>query len=126
MEKKRYYFSSYPTDYLLALLEQDSKKLTLLQANFYENSDDNNLHNNIVYLKTLVRLIRECITTRYLEENISLNKCGKMIIESSGIKQEILKDVFTRKVLEKEEFIDLEVLDNVMNMLNIENISFFF
>ena len=123
MEKNTYYFSKYPTGYLLALLEQTDNKMTLLKA---KNIQDKSVltYHRISYLKLLTTLMKECITERYLAEKKTLTEYGKMLIHAKKeVDKDILKDVFTTVLLEDSGLIGLDFLRKVINNLDIDHLQ---
>ena len=122
MKEKRYYFSNFPTEYLLMLLDQKERQKLQFKAKYLEKNDLKTF-NKIKYLEILTMLIRECLTERFLKEDMSLNKCGSLLLKSKKSKREILRNVFTIKVVEKEELIDLEMLKKIINELSIDNLQ---
>ena len=123
MEERRYYFSSFPTGYLLALLEQLDKKMTLLKV---KNLEDKSIltYHRIKYLNMLITLMRQCVTERYLTEKKTLTDYGKMLLGTKKeIDKDILKDVFTIKLLENNGLISLDFLKKIIKELDIDHLQ---
>ena len=123
MGKNTYYFSNYPTGYLLALLQQTDNKMTLLKARNIENKSVLTYH-RIRYLKVLTTLMRECLTERYLNEKKTLTEYGKMLISADKeVDKDILKDVFTTVLLEDSGLISLDFLKRVIKNLDVDHLQ---
>ena len=122
MGEKRYFFSSYPTSYLISLLEQKTKEVLKLKN---DNIEKNSIliSNRIFYLNFLIKMIKECVTERYLEEKMTLTKCGVELLSSMGIKKEIMQDVFTTKAINNNELIDLGLLHTIIDHLDIDHLQ---
>ena len=122
MKNKKYFFSRYPTSYLLAFLDQKEKEALRLKTKYLENNDVK-LFRRIKYLEVLIMLMKATVTERYLEENMSLTKCGCLLLKSRRSKREILKDVFTTKLINGNDLIEVELLEKVISELNIDNLQ---
>lgn len=123
MEKNTYYFSKYPTGYLLALIEQTDNKMTLLKAKNIEEKSKF-IYYRIKYLKVLITLMRECLTERYLNENKTLTEYGKMLLCSKReIEKDILKDVFTTVLIKNKGLIALSFYEKVISKLDIDHLQ---
>ena len=120
MAKKKGLNSIKP-ELLTIILENHTKELELLQSKETHKSS-NALINRICYLKYFNDIIENKIIERYLNEKISLNKCAKIILNTTGFKQDIFKKIFTLKVLDNDEFIPLDILQEVINLLDIDQL----
>lgn len=121
--EKTYYFSKYPTGYLIALIEQTDNKITLLKA---KNIEKKSLlvYRRIEYLKVLATLMKNCLTERYLNENHTLTEYGKMLLNAKReIEKDILKDVFTTVLIKNKGLIALSFYEKVISKLDIDHLQ---
>ncbi len=114
-------FMNCKPEVLTIVLENYVKELQRLELNKSINSSKE-LINRVCYLKNIIVIIENRIVEKYLKQKLSLEKCARKIISTTGLKQEIFKKIFLIKLLDNSEIIDLDLLINTLDLLDIDQL----
>lgn len=120
MIKRKSNFKYFSTDALFAILKQRIEEVNILKNKEYKSSL---LETRINDLEAFIRVVKNLLVERFLEENMSLSLCGKKLLDSEGIVQDVYKEVFTLELLEKDELMDINLLVEVVNKLDVDHIQ---
>lgn len=121
MKRRRSYFKSFPTSTLFIVLEQNKKESLELEKKLL-NHDNILLRERLKQVNLVISVSKKIIIERYLKDNTSLNRITELLIESTGIKEWVFKDLFVLKILESNEPISLELLQKAIDKLEIEQL----
>lgn len=108
----------FPIEALLIVYENninELEKLKLLDSNKYVNKRIKELENNIKYIKNV------CIN-KYMDSNISLNRCAKLFVSTKTRRKDIYQELFTKLLISGNGLISLDLLNRVIDELDIEYI----
>ena len=119
MSNRKSYFENFPTSTLFVVLEQNMKELSSLELNPKTNEI---LKKRMEQVELVVSVSRAILVNRYLQDNISLTKIARLVLESEGIRKSVYREVFTLRILEKDEIISFELLEKTINELDISEI----
>lgn len=121
MSNRKSYFENFSTSTLWIVLEQNFRELTTLELK-YATTPNKLLKDRIKQIKLVLEVSKNVVVNRYLQDNISLMKIANLLLNSEGIKKKVYQELFTLKVLEKEELISLELLSKVIQELDISEL----
>lgn len=121
MSNRKSYFENFSTSTLFVVLEQNFRELATLELK-YTCMPNKLLKKRIKQIKLVLEVSKNVIVRRYLQEDISLMKIAKLLLNNEGIKKEVYQEIFTLKVLEKDEIISLELLSRVIKELDISEL----
>ena len=121
MNNRRSYFENFSTSMLFVLLEQNLSELTALEAK-YDSIPNRLLKERIEQIKLVLEVSKNVVVNRYLQDNISLMEAANLLLNSEGIQKKVYQEVFTLKVLEKEELIQLDLLSKAIKELDINEL----
>lgn len=121
MNNRRSYFENFSTSMLFVLLEQNLSELTALEAK-YDSIPNRLLKERIEQIKLVLEVSKNVVVNRYLQDNISLMEAVNLLLNSEGIQKKVYQEVFTLKVLEKEELIQLDLLSKAIKELDINEL----
>ena len=119
MSKRRSWFGNFSIDSLFVLLKQSEKELEELNS-IEEPSVKLKLRKRDVEYS--IRVFKNLLVKRILESNISLTEISKNIMKTNDTIKDVYKEVFTLKLVDKDELIDIELLNNVIDTLNLEQV----
>lgn len=108
----------FPIEALLIVYENNVNeldRLKLLDNNKYVSKRIKELEYNIKYIKNT------CID-KYLDSNISLSKCAKLLISTNTRRKDIYQELFTNLLICGNGLISLDLLNSAINELDIEYI----
>lgn len=121
MKRRKSYLTNFPTETLFLVLEQNAKELLELEIKKVDKNSIQ-LQKRINQVKLTISIGKKELINRYLKGNISLNQVANLVCQSNGIRQDIYKELFTRKVIEENELISVDLLRKVINNLELEQI----
>ncbi|MDD6223598.1 MAG: hypothetical protein PUB18_01180 [bacterium] len=121
MNGRESYFANFSTSSLFVLLEQNLAQLTNLELKQTTN-DHSLLKNRIFQLQFAVSIIRSILIDRYLKEKISLTQIANYLLWATGIREDVYQELFTLKLLESDEFIELTLLEKAIHKLDMEKL----
>lgn len=122
MNKRKSFFLNFSTSSLFLVLEENVNALSALEVKL-NNNYNKHLKHQIKITELVIKTIKKEIINRYLKENVSLSKIANLVLNSDGIKKLIYQEIFTLRVIEKDEMISLDVLERVINGLDIDELS---
>lgn len=122
MSKKKSFFLNFSTNSLFLVLEENVNVLASLEVKL-NNNYNMHLKHQIKMTELVIKTVKKEIINRYLKEDIPLNKIANLVLSSDGIKKLIYQELFTLRVIEKDEMISLDVLERVINSLDIDELS---
>ncbi len=118
MSKRKSYYENFSTSSLFALLKQSYIELEL----FEEKKETRELKKAIFELEVLIRRIKKIIENRYIEEEASINRIATDYLNCDPYFKEVYKDIFLTRLLTADEFVDVNLINRVINTLDIEDI----
>lgn len=121
MKVRKSYLTNFPTNHLFIVLEQNQKELLDLEMKQL-NRSNSLLRERIKQVKLTIAIIRNTIIERYLDSQVSLRECAKMLIISKGVKESVYQEVFTLKLLGVNEIIPLDLLEKAIDKLEIDQL----
>lgn len=108
----------YSINSLILILEQKQKDLERLKV----NANNSAVSKEIEELSAFLMLYKGVVIKKILDTNISIKDCCHKILKTTGLKEEIYEEVFVSSIIMKDEFIDVDMLEKVINKLSIEHI----
>ena len=122
MSKRKSYFTNFSTDSLFVVLEQNNKELLKLEIKKL-NKDTKEIRDRIKQVELVIAVVRNVIVERYMHDDTPITKIANKIVKENGIKLDVYKEIFTLKVLEKDEMISLELLEKAIDKLDIGQLT---
>ncbi len=122
MKRRNSYLTNFSTDFLFLVLEQNTKELLKLEIKRTEQ-ESKELQGRINQIKLTISIGKQELINRFLiDEKNSLEKIARLLCKSKGIHKEVYQEVFTRKILEQNNLIPVDLLQKVMDYLDLEQI----
>ena len=118
---KRSSLSNFKPEALTIILENHTNEFEKMNKNASIKSSKDYL-NKLYDLKIVNSYIESKIIEKYLEQNISIRTCCKMILSTTGIKQDIFKKIFAIKLLDNKDFIPIDLLMDTINLLDADQL----
>ena len=122
MKYKNGSIKQMPTSGLLLRLEQYHAELLSLRMKHFDNGNNPILTQRISYIEDAMYYIKQTIIKRFEEEDFSLNKLALLMIKSYGIQEEIYQELFVRRILASNEWVEYSLLKKVVDRLSVENL----
>lgn len=119
MSNRKSYFTNFPTSSLFILLKKSEEELKELHNK--ENTNDG-MEKRKEELVFLTNSIKSLLIKRYINSDITLREISLKILNNDESAKEVFKSIFMLRIVNKEELVDISLLEKVINELDIDNI----